>query len=178
MLYQADEALRDDRLTTPTNDSAYDYFSDILRQDPTHHVAQRGMERIVDRYLVLVRRAIEAREWDRAKTLIDRARYVDTDHVGIPALEAQFETLRAAPERVLELDAAALRQRGGYLGARIRAFGRFARRDNARVTISVPNDPTGRWVYGQLDESPGSRRIRANIVIAKPYRIVVTTLEP
>ena len=177
LLFQADEALREDRLTTPTDDNAFDYYVKVLRQDPRQREARRGMERIVDRYLVLARDAIDVREWERARTMLDRARFVDADHAGIAALSAQLEALRSAEQRVLDLDGTALKQRGEYLGARIRGFGRFARAANARVTIRVPNDATGRWVYGQLDEAPGSRRIRAHIVIGSPFEIVVTTLE-
>lgn len=178
LLFQAAEALRDDRLTTPTHDSAFDYYARVLRQEPGNREAIRGMERIVDRYLVLARTAIEGHEWARAKTMLDRATFVDADHVGIKALEAQLDALSSAEQRVLELDSAALRGRNEYLASRIRGFGRFARRENARVTIRVPNDATGRWVYGQLDESPGSRRIRAHIVIGSPFQVVVTTLDP
>ncbi len=178
LLFQAEEALREDRLTTPTDDNAYDYYVKILRDDPRQRGARRGIERIVDRYLMLARDAIDVREWERARTMLDRASFVDADHVGIGPLSAQLESLRSAEQRVLDLDGTALKQRGEYLGARIRGFGRYARAPNARVTIRVPNDTTGRWVYGQLDEAPGSRRIRAHIVIGSPFEIVVTTLEP
>lgn len=176
LLFQAEEALRQDRLTTPTDDSAYDYYGEVLRQEPRQQEARRGMERIVDRYLMLARDAIDAREWNRAKTMLDRASFVDADHVGIDALAAQLESLRSAEQRVLDLDGTALKQRGEYLAARIRGFGRFARAANARVTIRVPDDATGRWVYGQLDEAPGSRRIRAHIMLGSPFEIVVTML--
>ena len=50
------------------------------------------------------------------------------------------------------------------------------RKPNARVIIRAGSDVEGRWVYGRLNDAPGDRRIRGEIVIGYPPRVVIFLL--
>ncbi len=54
---RAEEAILDNRLTTPADDNAYQYFNEILDLDPQNDVAQKGILRLADRY---AEQAVEA----------------------------------------------------------------------------------------------------------------------
>lgn len=176
LLDAAEQALLDDRLTTPAADSAYRYFADALAIEPEHPEARRGLERIVERYLELAEGAMERQGWERARTLLDRAASVDAEHPGIAPRRRQLELLAAAERRALALDRAALRARQDALAERLRAFGGDARRPGARVRIRAPSDADARWIYGQLSRAAGEGRIRATIDVGLPPQVELLLL--
>lgn len=176
LLDAAQQALADDRLTTPAEHSAYGYYRQILDLAPAHPVASQGLERIVERYIALARRAIEYERWPSAQTLLQRASLVDDAHPGIEPLRRQVELLARAVRLALAVERPALRRRSGELARRLANFGRQARRANARVTIRVGNDADGRWIYEQLNRAPGDRRIRAGIEIGLPPKVTILLL--
>ncbi|MCZ0943835.1 MAG: hypothetical protein OXJ53_12320, partial [Gammaproteobacteria bacterium] len=63
LLEAAAQALSEDRLTTPESDSALSFYQAVLALDPDDQRAQRGFEKIVERYVKL------------ALTAADRQRY-------------------------------------------------------------------------------------------------------
>lgn len=176
LLDAAREALAEDRLTTPAERSAYGYYRQILDMAPAHPAATHGLERIVERYIVLVRRAIERERWPSAQTLLQRASLVDNAHPGIEPLRRQVELLARAVRLALDVERPALDRRSDELARQLANFGRQARRANARVTIRVGNDADGRWIYEQLSRAPGERRIRAGIEIGLPPKVTILLL--
>ena len=176
LLDAAEQALREDRLTTPAAASAYRYFADALAIDPDHPEARQGLERIVERYLELAEGTMERQGWERARTLLDRAASVDAEHPGIAPRRRQLELLAAAERRALALDRAALRARQDALAERLRAFGGDARRPGARVRIRAPSDAEARWIYGQLSRAAGEGRIRATIDVGLPPQVELLLL--
>ena len=176
LLEAAEQAFLDDRLTTPAADSAYRYFADALAIAPEDPEVRRGLERIVERYLELAEGAMERQGWERARTLLDRAATVDSEHPGIAPRRRQLELLAAAERRTLALDRAALRARQGALAERLRAFGADARRAGARVRIRAPSDADARWIYGELSRAAGEGRIRATIDVGLPPQVELLLL--
>lgn len=176
LLAAAEQALAEDRLTTPPEDNAYRYYTRALALAPQQPAAQRGLERIVERYLELAARAIERQRWASARSMLARATVVDRHHPGVGPLQRQVEMLAAAERRSLRLDRAALRARGGALAARLAAFGSVARQRGARVTIRAPSDADARWIYAQLSRAAGEWRIRASIDIGLPPQVDVVVL--
>ncbi|MEM7250353.1 MAG: protein kinase [Pseudomonadota bacterium] len=67
------EHLRHDRLTAPAGDNAYVSFRRALAIEPDNPAAQRGIRKIVDRYLVLAQRAQSAGRTARAQSFLARA---------------------------------------------------------------------------------------------------------
>ena len=176
LLDAAAQALAEDRLTTPPERSAYRYYRELLDLNPAHPAATHGLERIVERYLALARRAIEHERWSSAHTLLQRASLVDDAHPGIEPLRRQAELLARAVRLALDVERPALRRRSGELARKLAEFGHQARRANARVTIRVGNDADGRWIYEQLGRAPGERRIRAGVEIGLPPKVTVLLL--
>jgi hypothetical protein len=64
LLEKAQEQLATDHLSYPADDSAHYYYTEVLKQDPEHPAANRGLDRIADRYAELAQREI-----DRGRTL-------------------------------------------------------------------------------------------------------------
>ena len=177
LLDAADAALAEDRLLTPEQDSAYHYFREALAMAPDHPLARRGFERIVESYLALASRAIERERWASARSMLDRASIVDGDHLGIAALRRQVELLANARRESVALVQSAVRGRSRGTAAQLKRFGSKARQANARVTIRAASDADGRWIYEQMNEAPGERRIRASLQIGAPPKVTVLFLD-
>lgn len=172
----AERALADDRLLTPEDDSAYFYYHQASAIAPGHAATRRGFERIVERYLQLAQLAMEREQWSNARFMLARAEYVDGGHKGIVSMRGQLEMLANAERLILRLDRIALRGRTSAIASELMEFGRHARTDNARVSIRVPSDADGRWIYQQLSRSPGEKRIRGRIEIGLPPQVTVLLL--
>lgn len=172
----AERALADDRLLTPEDDSAYLYYQRASAMAPDHPAPRRGFERIVERYLQLAQLAMERQQWSQARFMLARAEYVDRSHTGIASVREQLALLANAERLILRLDRTALRERTSAIASELREFGRHARSDNARVSIRVPSDADGRWIYQQLSRSPGDKRIRGRIEIGLPPQVTVLLL--
>ena len=109
-LDRANAALQRDRLLFPESDSAVSYFRRVLEHDPKHSEAIAGMERVVDRYLVLAGSAFDRGELERADRLVSRALRVSPNHTDSLALRSQIADTRAEQqaeaERQRQADAA------------------------------------------------------------------------
>lgn len=178
LLHQGERALADDRLLTPEDDSAYLFYTRALELAPQSPDAREGLERIVERYIDLTRLAIERGQWARARSMLGRATVVDRTHIGIRTMREQVAMLSRAERLTLELTSAEVRERTAEAAAKLAAFGEHARRDNARVSIRVGSDGDARWIYEQLNRSPGERRIRGAVTIGWPPMVTVLLLAP
>ena len=72
LLIKADNAMQDDRLTTPTNDNALFYFRAALKIDPANFDAHDGLQAIGRRYAALAQREINRQNPKRAKIFVSR----------------------------------------------------------------------------------------------------------
>ncbi|MCY3838385.1 MAG: hypothetical protein OXH09_07055 [Gammaproteobacteria bacterium] len=176
LLDTAERALADDRLLTPEDDSAYLYYQRASALAPNNPATKRGFERIVERYLQLAQLAMEREQWSHARFMLARAEYVDRSHTGIASIREQLEALANAERLILRLDRTALRERTPATANELMEFGRHARSDNAWVSIRVPSDADGRWIYQQLSRSPGEKLIRGRIEIGLPPQVTVLIL--
>lgn len=164
-------ALDDDRLLTPLDDSAYDYFKAALKLVPDEPRALAGLDRIIERYLEKAEQAIERQQWATARTMIGRASIVNPDHPGILQLNARIDVLRRASRERIALDADALTARDEGVRTQLADVGRRAKQSNVQVTITARNDAEGRWIYEQMRDAPGDVRIQAQIQRGSPPRI-------
>ena len=176
LLAAAEQALADERLLTPAEDSAYGYYTKVLALEPDQPDAVAGFERIVEAYLALAQRAVRRERWSGARLMLERAAQVDAAHSGIAPLRRQVELLAGAERLTLALDRAALRQRRADVAAQLAAFGSRARHARARVTIRAGSDAEGRWIYEQLNKAPGEQRIRGGIEIGIPPQVTILLL--
>ncbi|MCY4278333.1 MAG: hypothetical protein OXE81_10945 [Gammaproteobacteria bacterium] len=88
--------LASDDLTMPAGDSAADYFRQVLTMDPRNAIATAGLLRIAERYVTLIRDAIDQRETNRAQQLHARLAYVAPQHPAVISLRARIEAAEEA----------------------------------------------------------------------------------
>jgi hypothetical protein len=177
LLILGDQALKDDRLLTPIDDCAYDYYQAALKVAPDHPAPRHGLDRLVDRYVALASEAAQRGQRDRALNLLERAKYVHADSPAIAMAEAQLELFGDAKRTRVILDAAALSARAASVADELTRLGAKAKADGTWVEIVARNDAEGRWIYQQLRRAPGERRIRAELTLGAPPRIEIVDLD-
>ncbi|MEC8834318.1 MAG: hypothetical protein VYC07_06450, partial [Pseudomonadota bacterium] len=158
---------------------AYAWYLRVLEIAPGEPVATYGLERIVERYIERAMDAIAREAWITARTELRFAEHIDPDSAGIPVLRRQIKMLEKAKRWSLTLPADDVRLRSRFASLKLKNFSATARTSNARVMIRAGSDADGRWMYEQLNDGPGNRRIRGEIEIGLPpqVRVVVMPLE-
>jgi tetratricopeptide (TPR) repeat protein len=165
LLDQADQAVKQKRLTRPRGDNAAAYYRQVLKLQPGFEEAEQGLENIVDRYLEWSDAAVQQGRLDRARDYLLQARQINQQD---PRLDALAQRLRQASKRgsgYTRLDSKQVKLRSAAL---VQVLGRLAdqvRVENARVIIEAPTDAQGRWIYQQLNRRHEDYRIRANMRI-------------
>ncbi len=172
LLNLAEWAIRDDHLTYPARDSAFDLYQRVQAIDPGNDDARRGLERIVERYLAMAMNAADRGDFGQADTLLDRARLVQPGHPGIGPTQARIGLLSDADRQVIALDGPRLKARDPQLSDSLRQAGLASRGDGCRAEITARNDAEGRWIYQQMSQR-GQARIQAQLSIGSPPRVEV-----
>jgi tetratricopeptide (TPR) repeat protein len=102
------QALDEDRLTRPRDDSALGYFRGALALDPASAAARDGIDAIASRYVRLAEQRLAERDFRGARRYAERGLEVQPDHPGFSALSreagrslARLESLLAAGDRAL-----------------------------------------------------------------------------
>lgn len=168
LLEAAAQALAEDRLTTPESDNALVLYQEVLELDPDDPRAQRGFEKIVERYVKLALTAAERQRYTQGRMMLERARGVDPAHPAIAPTERQLDLLQNARRDRVRLDAGALAQRASTVQSTLKRLGRRASEAGCRVNINARSDAEGRWVYQQLNSGAGDARVRARLSVASP----------
>lgn len=176
LLTKGDDALKEDRLLTPIDDCAYDYYQQALQVAPDHPAARHGLDRIVDRYIALASEATQRGQHDRAQNILERAKFINAEHQGIAMAEAQLRLFADANRVRVPLDGAELAARSQSLSDQLAALGVRAKAEGTWVVIIARNDAEGRWIYQQLRRAPGERRMRAELILGAPPRIELVAL--
>ncbi len=170
----ATQALAEDRLTTPEVGSAYSLYQEILKIDPDDQRAQRGFEKIVERYVELALTAADRQRYAQGRLMLQRARGVDPAHPAIAPTERQLDLLESARRDKVRLDARALAERASAVQSTLKRLGRRAGEAGCRVNINARSDAEGRWVYQQLNSGAGDARVRARLTVASPPTVELT----
>ncbi len=89
-LARAEESLAEFRLTTPSEDNAYFHYKAVLEIDPDHEGAHKGLRQVVDRYILLIDKAIQKDQADFAQVYLNRAKNILPDS---PYLKSKTEEL-------------------------------------------------------------------------------------
>lgn len=175
ILYDGMRALREDRLTTPAEDSAFHYFNRALALDPGNQVAIDGVQEIVARYLELMEKASRQGHFETAEQFLDRARMVDPDATGIAAAIENLQMERERTHSVHRFEFAGVRNQQAGVAESLREIASTVSETNAFVLITAPNDEMGRWMYAQVQSGMNNSRIRADIEIGEQpsVRLVV-----
>jgi hypothetical protein len=168
LLEEGDRALKGNRLLTPIDDCAYDFYRDALVVAPDHPAALHGLQRVAERYVAMAEQAAEKGQYDTARKMLRNARFVDPELDSIGAAESQIKMRSTAQRERTALDAERLTARNPELSNQLRALGAEAKARDAWVVIRARNDAEGRWIYQQMADAPGDRRIRAELTLGSP----------
>ena len=175
LLDRAEAAFAQERLLGGP-DHAHALYLAVLEIEPDNQDALYGIERITEEFIQRARTAIRRERWTVARLLLEQATRADGDHPSLPSANTQLRQLRDAERLQLDLSRDNVRARGRASADALAAFGAQARKRNARVIIRAGSDVEGRWVYARLNDAPGHARIRGEIEIGYPPRVVIFLL--
>jgi len=96
-LGEAGWAFEQDRLTTPKGESAYYYLTQVLAEDPINPQALAALEKIVQRYYVLLQVSLKQGKIEKAKIFLSRAEKVMPDHGRLVAMIELIENHAVKP---------------------------------------------------------------------------------
>lgn len=166
ILFEGLQALDADRLLTPVDDNAHALFQRVLAYEPDNEIALQGLQDIVARYLELAGEATRQGLFEEAGTLLDRARFVDTNHPGIAQVAEQLEAERNSGDLFFDFEAAALARRTDAVQQQLADIARQAQEHNAFFLITAPNDDLARWMFSVMRDAVNGYRLRGNIELA------------
>lgn len=165
-LYEALQALTQDRLLTPVDDNAHARFMRVLAYEPDNAIALQGLQDIVKRYLKLSEESMHRGLFDEAKTMLDRAVFVDADHPDIPAVVIALEREMNSGDLFFSLDYPQLVARSEQVQQQLADIANQAREHEAFFLITAPNDELARWMFSVMREAVSGYRLRGNIELA------------
>ncbi|MEJ2130429.1 MAG: hypothetical protein P8Y95_02110 [Gammaproteobacteria bacterium] len=178
LLSDAEDAMADERYLPPASPNAYDLFRAVLRLQPHNDKAFRGLERIVEAHLERAIHAFEMRRMGEVYANLARARRVDPHHPSIATVERRLELLSVSKRDVYSLEREAVAKRKNTMRLQLQRIGFEAKTRDAVCVITARSDAEGRWIYQQLADSPGEKRVRAEIEIGTPPSIELRYLPP
>ena len=175
LLENAQQALGQDHLLYPKETSAYAYLSLVLELNPGDENAKRGLEQVVERYIELAIQAIDRRQLNRAKSMLDRAKLVDKNHPSILPTENQLELVNNSNLTTLKLGGPTI---DAATRNRISEFGILAKYQNCRFIIYAASDEIGRTLYQLLKNNQAELKIKAQIKLRLPAQIERQCVKP
>ncbi len=170
-LYEALQALDADRLLTPIDDNAHARFMRVLAYDSHNEIALQGLQDIVERYLALSREAMHRGLFEEAATMLDRARFVDADHIDIEDVSVALQEEMNSDDLFFELDNRAFSSRSEQAQAQLADIARTAKQHAAFFLIIAPDDDLARWMFAMMRDAVPGYRLRGNIELASRISI-------
>lgn len=174
LLALAEDALSNDRLMHPAEDSAFKWYQQVIELDELNADAHWGMHRITQRYFELAEQAYATGRPARAEQMLRNA-------LQVAATPAQVEAIRAAyrdqyKDNTFALAPDALSARSSGVLARLADIAKRAREHESRLLIVARNDAEGRWIYQQMRTAVDGYRLRGNIEVGTNPHIVLVDL--
>lgn len=182
LLRRAEDAVEENRLTTPLEDNALDRYRAVLVIDADNAEAKSGLDNIVSRYLHWARTNIDRNDLTRAAIMLTRAEAVDPDNsqVGVMRTEIRqkapqvLETRpQAARDNEWPLDRARLDSRHPRLVSELAVLARRLKLSGETMLIVARNDSEGRWIYKQMRTAVPGYRLRGNIELGRAPKVVI-----
>ena len=166
ILYEALQALGEDRLLTPIDDNAHSRFRRVLAMDSKNELALQGLQDIVERYLELAGESMRRGIFDEAKTMLDRARSVDASHPNIATVAEALRKEMNSNDLFFALDYPLYAARSEFAQNQLADIARQTREHEAFFLITAPNDDLARWMVSVMREAVAGYRLRGNIELS------------
>jgi len=192
LLGAAGWAFEKDKLTTPKSESAYYYLSRVLAKEPQNPLALVALEKIVQRYYVLLQASLNKDKVEQARVFWSRAKKVMPKHDGLTAMKVLIDNhkvkqamavvpgpvtaLPALRTQKLLLPVGLIEQQDKQLAQWLMAVAKKAHDLQATMLIVAPKDTQARWVYQAMNSADPEQRIRANIKHSRPARVEISYL--
>ena len=192
LLGAAGWAFEKDKLTTPKSESAYYYLSRVLAKEPQNPLVLVALEKIVQRYYVLLQASLNKDKVEQARVFWSRAKKVMPKHDGLTAMKVLIDNhkvkqamtvvpgpvtaLPALRTQKLLLPVALIEQQDKQLAQWLMAVAKKAHDLQATMLIVAPKDTQARWVYQAMNNADPEQRIRANIKHSRPARLEISYL--
>lgn len=175
--YEGIKALNANRLLTPPDTSAHAYFMRVLAIEPENAAALKGIQDIVEKYLLLAEQASRQGQYESARTYLRRAEEVDREHAGIARAWVALEAAMESSDVIHNLNARELANRSEELMAQLASIAVQARESGAFFLITAPNDAQARWIYAQMQAAVEGHRLRGNIELGETptIRLILPT---
>ena len=191
-LGEAGWAFEQDKLTTPTGESAYYYLTRVLTKEPRNPQALAALEKIVQRYYELLQASLTKGKVQQARVFLSRAKKVMPKHGQLTTMRKLIERHAVKPQVVvgdgpetavpvmrnqkLLLPTTLIDQRDDRLAQWLVVVAQKAQNLQATMLIVAPKDVQARWVYQTMNSADPEQRIRANIKHSQPARLEVNYL--
>ncbi len=196
-LGEAGLAFEQDQLTTPEGQNAHYYLTRVLTKEPGNPQALIALERIVQRYYVLLQSSLIQGKVDQARVFFSRAKTVIPKHsqlttmksmidshvvkppiasVAVPRLPMPDTAVPAMRTQNLLLPTKLIKQQDKELARWLAVVANTAQKLQATILIVAPTDAHARWVYQTMNSADPDQRIRANIKRSMPARLEVSYL--
>ncbi|WOX06943.1 N-acetylglucosaminyltransferase [Microbulbifer pacificus] len=182
-LQRAEDAQREGFITMPAGASAYDFYLQVQQLDPGNAQAAAGIQTLVMQLVEQARDLLRQRAFGHANSLLNTA---DQIAPGNPLSkevrsQSQREQRRAEQDiamegpgaQTLELPAGPLTARSDTMVQMLKSVAERIRAHELRVIIVARNDAEGRWVYSQLREAVPGYRVRGDIKLGNPPRLLL-----
>lgn len=182
-LQRAEYAQREGFITMPAGASAYDFYLQVQQLDPGNAQAAAGIQTLVMQLVEQARDALRQRAFGHANSLLNTA---DQIAPGNPLSkevrsQSQREQRRAEQDiaqegpgaQTVELPAGPLTARSEAMVQMLKNVAERIRAHELRVIIVARNDAEGRWVYSQLREAVPGYRVRGDIKLGNPPRLLL-----
>lgn len=185
LVSEAEQALRQGRLTTPLDNNAYDRLRAAEKLSPGNARVAAVMQALRDAYLTRIDSALAQGDAAGAETMLKRAQRISPDSDALMVRRSQLAELYASlPPPSAEPDGsgrvwlspADLRDRGASIVDILHEVAVMIQETDAAIHIYARTDEEGRWIYSTLKEAVPGYRIRGDIrVNNRPY---IQLMEP
>ena len=165
-LFEGLQALDDNRLLTPVDDSAHARFARVLAYEPDNPIALQGIQDIIARYVDLSLYASRQGSFNEARLMLEQAAFVDPDHPSIAEAELALQAAMDSDDLFFPLDYPEFARRSELAQEQLAEIALQAREHSAFFLITAPNDELARWMFSIMRQAVDGYRLRGNIELA------------
>lgn len=188
LLATAQQAFREDRLTTPSHDNAYDQFQSVLALDPENPSARAGVQAILISYADWARNALASADYAGAQGYLNQAQLYFPANPLLMELQqkiAKAKQQHNQQERVVlsqepavertefSLPGLALSKKSSAVADYLARIAVRVKESGESVMIYARSDAEGRWIYQQMNDATEGYRVRGDIRVARAPKIVL-----
>ena len=164
----------------------------MLAKEPQNPLALAALEKIVQRYYVLLKASLNKGKIEQARVFWSRAKKIIPKHNELAKMRALIENrnvkqqMIVVSEPVTELPAQRtqklllpvhlIKHQDKQLAQWLVMLAKKAHDLQATMLIVAPRDTQARWVYQAMNSADPEQRIRANIKHSRPARLEISYL--